>query len=117
MTITCIGRLTNPTFRGTPTPNITGFGMQLGTFRFPIAIALMALALGSCSHRGEVPASAGLNEDDDTFCRAGGKVAVGSSEYVACRRDRDAQRGNALAHADKKQRDLGEYMLHNPVKQ
>jgi hypothetical protein len=90
--------------------------MRLDTLRLPIALALMALALLSCSHRGEAPASAGLSEDDDTFCRAGGKVAPGSSEYVACRRDRDAQRGNAIAHADKKQRDLGEFMLDHPAK-
>jgi hypothetical protein len=61
-----------------------------------------------------MPANAGLSEDDDTFCRAGGKVASGSSEYVACRKDRDAQRANAIARADSKQRDLGEYMLNNP---
>jgi hypothetical protein len=77
---------------------------------------LMALALSSCSHRGEAPASAGLAEDDDAFCRAGGKFAPGSPEYVNCRKDRDAQRGNAIARADKKQRDLGEYMLNNPVR-
>jgi hypothetical protein len=35
---------------------------------------------------------------------------------VACRKNRDAQRGNALVRADKKQRDLGEYMLNNPVR-
>jgi hypothetical protein len=90
--------------------------MRLDTLRRPIALALMALALLSCSHRGEAPVNPALNEDDDTFCRAGGKVAVGSSEYVACRRDRDAQRANQLARTEKKQRDLGEYMLNNPVR-
>ena len=94
-----------------------GFGMRLDTLRLPIALALAALALGSCSHRGELPAnSAALADDDDAFCRAGGKVAPGSPEYVACRRDRDAQRGNVIDRADKKQRDLGEYMLNNPSK-
>ena len=29
-------------------------------------------------------------------------------------KDRDAQRGNAIDRADRKQRDLGEYMLNNP---
>jgi hypothetical protein len=82
----------------------------------PLILALTALALGACSHRGEAPASAGLTEDDDTFCRAGGKVAPGSTEYVNCRKDRDAQRGNAITRADKKQRDLGEYMLNNPTR-
>jgi hypothetical protein len=52
--------------------------------------------------------------DDDTFCR--GKNAVGSPEYVACRKDRDVQRGNADARADRRQRNLGEYMLNNPVR-
>ena len=33
-----------------------------------------------------------------------------------CRKDRDAQRGNAIDRADKKQRDLGEYMLNNPIR-
>jgi hypothetical protein len=90
--------------------------MRLDTLRLPIALALVALALLSCSHRGELPANSALSEDDDTFCRAGGKVAPGSPEYVACRRDRDAQRGNTIDRADKKQRDLGEYMLNNPSK-
>jgi hypothetical protein len=35
---------------------------------------------------------------------------------VTCRRDRDVQRSNAIVRADKKQRDLGEYMLNNPVR-
>ena len=35
-------------------------------------------------------------------------------EYVACRKDRDVQRANANARADRRQRDLGEYMLNNP---
>jgi hypothetical protein len=88
--------------------------MRLMILRFPVAVALMALALSSCARRGEMPANSALSEDDDTFCRAGGKVATGSPEYVACRKDRDRQRGNAVDRADKKQRDLGEYMLNNP---
>ena len=81
-----------------------------------LVLALAALTLSSCAKRNELPVNSSLSEDDDTFCRAGGKVAVGSPEYVACRKDRDAQRGNAIARADKKQRDLGEYMLNNPVR-
>ena len=82
-----------------------------------IILVLMALALCCCARRGELPTNnAALAEDDDTFCRAGGKVGSGSPEYVACRKDRDAQRGNAIDRADKKQRDLGEYMLNNPSK-
>ena len=80
-----------------------------------IATAL-ALATAACAQRNQVPISSTLNEDDDTFCRAGGKVAPGSAEYVTCRRDRDVQRSNAIVRADKKQRDLGEYMLSNPVR-
>ena len=91
--------------------------MRFDTLKLPVAIALMVLALSSCARRGELPANnAALAEDDDTVCRAGGKVASGSPEYVNCRRDRDAQRGNAIDRADKKQRDLGEYMLNNPTK-
>ncbi|WP_298259752.1 hypothetical protein [Bradyrhizobium sp.] len=89
--------------------------MRLFALRFPITLALTSLALVSCTHRGELPANSAFTEDDDTFCRAGGKVAPGSPQYVACVRDRDTQRGNAIDRADKKQRDLGEYMLNNPV--
>jgi len=78
-----------------------------------LTLTLLALALSACARRGESPTTGPLSEDDDTFCRAN-NVAVGSSAYVACRRDRDAQRGNAAARADRKQRDLGEYMLNNP---
>ena len=53
-------------------------------------------------------------DDDDVFCRSSN--AVGSPEYVACRKDRDVVRSNAVARADRRQRDLGEYMLNNPVR-
>ncbi len=80
-------------------------------------LALTALALMSCSHRGELPANSTLSsQDDDAFCRAGGKVVPGSAEYAACLKDRDAQRANEIARADKKQRDVGEYMLNHPVR-
>jgi hypothetical protein len=80
-----------------------------------LALALAVLALSACVQRNQVPVLSSLNEDDDTFCRAN-NVAAGSPEYVACRRDRDIQRNNAIVRADKKQRDLGEYMLNNPVR-
>ena len=51
--------------------------------------------------------------DDDAFCRAN-NVAVGSPEYVACRKDRDVRAATPNARADRRQRDLGEYMLNNP---
>ena len=37
-------------------------------------------------------------------------------EYVDCRKDRDVQRNNANARADRRQRNLGEHMLNNPVR-
>jgi len=82
---------------------------------FPLALVLAALTLSACVERNQLPPLSSLNEDDDTFCRAN-NVAVGSPQYVACRKDRDAQRANTIARADKKQRDLGEYMLNNPVR-
>jgi hypothetical protein len=80
--------------------------------KFPVALILAGLALAACSHRGDTNISLG---DDDAFCRAN-NVQVGSSEYVACRKDRDVQRANAAARADQKQRGLAEYMLNNPVR-
>jgi hypothetical protein len=89
--------------------------MQLRPAKLATALIILALALSACARRGESPTTGPLSEDDDTFCRAN-NVAVGSSAYVACRKDRDAQRGNAAARADRKQRDLGEYMMNNPSK-
>jgi hypothetical protein len=86
--------------------------MQFSSAKLCTTLILAALALSACARRGEVPAST-LTEDDDAICRAN-NVAVGSTEYVACRKDRDALRNNAAARADRKQRDLGEYMLNNP---
>ena len=56
-----------------------------------------------------------LGEDDDAFCRANDVVA-GSSEYVACRKNRDVQRSNAAANADRAQRNLSETMINTPYK-
>ena len=79
------------------------------------ALMLVALALGACAQqRGQVPVSS-LGEDDDAICRANG-VKAGSAEYVACRKDRDAVRGNAIARSDRAQRDLAEYMLDHPAR-
>ena len=78
-----------------------------------LALALIALPLAGCLERGQPPLVATGGDDDDAFCRAN-NVAVGSSEYVACRKNRDVQRGNAAARADRAQRDLGETMLNNP---
>ena len=89
--------------------------MRFKTSTYFLVLALAALALSACVQRNQAPVLSGLNEDDDTFCRAN-NVAAGSPEYVACRKNRDVQRGNAIVRADKKQRDLGEYMLNNPVR-
>ncbi|HEV7635004.1 MAG TPA: hypothetical protein VGO54_06165 [Bradyrhizobium sp.] len=80
--------------------------------KLPIVLILAALALSACAQRSQVPISS-LGEDDDAICRAN-NVAVGSPEYVACRRDRDVVRGNATTRADRRQRDLGEYMMNHP---
>jgi hypothetical protein len=89
--------------------------MQLRPAKIGTALIVLALALSACARRGETPMTSTLSVDDDTFCRANNVVA-GSPEYVACRKDRDVQRSNAAARADKQQRDLGEYMLNNPVR-
>ena len=86
--------------------------MQFKTPAHLIALTLAALALSACAQRNQVSVSS-LGEDDDAFCRAN-NVKAGSSEYIACRKDRDVQRNNANTRADRRQRDLGEYMLNNP---
>jgi hypothetical protein len=97
------------------TTSLTEACMRRNSAPLILALTLITLALAACAQRNQAPVLSGLNEDDDTFCRAN-NVAAGSPEYVVCRRDRDAQRNNAIVRADKKQRDLGEYMLNNPVR-
>jgi hypothetical protein len=80
--------------------------------RLLIPVFLAAPMLAGCLERGQ-PTMVESGGDDDAFCRAN-NVAVGSPEYVACRKNRDVQRVNANARADRRQRDLGEYMLNNP---
>jgi len=75
-------------------------------------VTLLALILSACAARNQAPVAA-LNDDDDAHCRAN-NVAPGSPEYVACRKDRDVQRNAAISRADRRQRDLGEYMLNHP---
>jgi hypothetical protein len=76
-----------------------------------IVLLLVAPLLAGCLERGKpiIVDSSG----DDAICRAN-NVAAGSSEDVACRKDRDVIRNNAAARADGRQRDLGEYMLNHP---
>jgi hypothetical protein len=90
--------------------------MRLKSVRPICGLLLAALSLAACASRNEPPPYAAVApvEDDDAFCRAGGKVAVGSPDYVYCRKDRDAARNAAVARADRKQRDLAEYMMNHP---
>jgi len=80
--------------------------------RLAFVLLLAAPLLAGCLERGQ-PTMVDSSGDDDAFCRAN-NVAAGSPEYVACRKDRDVQRNNANARADRRQRNLGEYMLNNP---
>jgi len=75
-------------------------------------VALVSLGLVACAERGAT-SLATLEQDDDVVCRAN-NVTVGSSEYIACRRDRDVLRDKAAARADRRQRDLAEHMLNHP---
>jgi hypothetical protein len=86
--------------------------MRLKTPRLLIALLLVAPLLAGCLGRGQ-PTMVDSSGDDDTFCRAN-NVVVGSPEYVACRKDRDVQRVNANTRTDRRQRDLGEYMMNHP---
>jgi len=79
-----------------------------------VALLLVAPLLAGCLERGQPTMVNSGGDDDDAFCRAN-NVKVGSSEYIACRKDRDVQRTNAENRADRRQRDLGEYMLNNPT--
>ena len=78
-----------------------------------LALSVVAVALAGCASRNDAPADLG---DDDAYCRKNG-VVVGSTEYVACRKDRDVQRSNAITRANRAQRNLGEYMMRNPERQ
>ena len=88
--------------------------MRRNSTRAFIAALLIAPLLAGCLERGQPTMVNAGGDDDDAFCRASN--AVGSPEYVACRKDRDVQRNNAHTRADKRQRNLGEHMLNNPVR-
>ena len=77
-----------------------------------LAALAVAIALSACSARYQTPVAMG-GDDDDAVCQSRG-YAQGSPEYVACRKDRDVQRNAAVARSDRRQRDLGEYMLNHP---
>jgi hypothetical protein len=86
--------------------------MRHNSARLCIALLLVAPLLAGCLERGQ-PTMVDSSSDDDAFCRAN-NVAVGSPEYVACRKDRDVQRNHANARTDRRQRDLGEYLMNHP---
>ena len=89
--------------------------MRHNSVRLCIALLLVAPLLAGCLERGQPTMVNAGGDDDDAYCRAN-NVAAGSPQYVACRKDRDVQRSNANARTDRRQRDLGEYMLNNPSK-
>jgi hypothetical protein len=80
--------------------------------KIPIALLLVAPLLAGCLERGQ-PTMVDTSADDDAYCRAN-NVKAGSPDYVACRKDRDVGRASFDARADRRQRDLGEYMLNHP---
>ena len=82
--------------------------------RIALALILIAPLLAGCLERGQ-PTMVDTSADDDATCRAR-NFAVGSPEYVACRKDRDVARANFNDRTDRRQRNLGEYMLNNPVR-
>ena len=86
--------------------------MKFGPAKHFVALLLAAPLLTGCLERGQ-PTMVDTSADDDAFCRAN-NVKLGSPEYVACRKDRDVQRVNANGRADRRQRDLGEYMMNHP---
>ena len=89
--------------------------MQLKSVHRLLLLAFAVLPLAACASRNEIPGYEHLSsEDDDAYCQQGGKVKVGSPDYVYCRKERDAARNAAVARADRKQRDLAEYMMNNP---
>jgi hypothetical protein len=87
-------------------------GMRSKSAPLLIALSLAAPLLAGCLERGQ-PTMVDTSGDDDAYCRAN-NVAVGSPQYVACRKDRDVMRSNANARTDRRQRDLGEYMMNHP---
>jgi len=86
--------------------------MPLATAPRLLVAVLLAIAVSACSARYQTPVAVG-GDDDDAVCQSRG-YAQGSPEYVACRKDRDVPRNAATARSDRRQRDLGEYMLHHP---
>ncbi|MDO8397520.1 MAG: hypothetical protein Q7T45_06845 [Bradyrhizobium sp.] len=87
--------------------------MRPNSSRTFLALLFLAPLLAGCLERGQ-PTMVDSSGDDDAFCAR--SHAAGSPDYVNCRKDRDVQRANANSRADKRQRNLGEYMLNNPTR-
>jgi hypothetical protein len=85
--------------------------MRRNPARLLLPLLFLAPLLAGCLERGQ-PTMADTSGDDDAFCAR--SHAAGSPDYVNCRKNRDVQRSNANSRIDKRQRDLGEYMLNNP---
>ncbi|MFO1109656.1 MAG: hypothetical protein U1E61_10770 [Bradyrhizobium sp.] len=84
--------------------------------RIAIALLLIAPMLAGCLERGQtVTADTTPPPDDDAICRAN-NTQPGSPAYIVCRRERDDARARSEARADRAHRNLGEYMLNNPVR-
>jgi hypothetical protein len=88
--------------------------MKFGPAKHFIALVLAAPLLTGCLERGQ-PTMVDTSADDDAFCRAN-NVAVGSNDYVNCRKNRDVQRSNELSRAARTQRNLSETMINTPYK-
>lgn len=84
------------------------------TFMAPraMALAIVGLALTGCANleRHAVPVEATQN-DDDAYCRQSAGPQ-GSDAYVACRKDRDVQRGRADNRIERQHRNMAERMLN-----
>jgi hypothetical protein len=76
-----------------------------------LALALIGAGLAGCANlnRHSVPVEATQN-DDDAYCRQSG--TPGSDPYVACRKDRDHQRGLAGDRMERQHRNMAERMLN-----
>jgi len=83
------------------------------TLAAPSAFALLVgLVLTGCANleRHAVPVEASQN-DDDAYCKQSAGPQ-GSNPYVACRKDRDVQRGRADNRLESQHRNLAERMLN-----
>ena len=83
-----------------------------------LVLFLIAPLLAGCFERGQtvaVDTPQPPPPDDDAICRAN-NTQPGSPAYIVCRKERDAARARSEARADRSQRNLGEYMLNNPVR-